>query len=151
MKRYLFIAPFAALSACHTTQPWDQGFPDAGDAVAPFELEEITHDYVVAHGRRFSRESFAPLVKHAVPEVSQALAAADARHDDLALVQAGWLTIVTYAVPEDWPAYVERLRDLAVVGAYGAYFLVDHFVHEDYKEATRQYNDAIRRRLGATK
>ncbi len=130
---------------CVSTFAWDQGFPDRGEPTARFELESISHDFVLSHGKRYSRETVEPIFRHATPEVLGALAQADAIFEDSQLLQSGLVTALTYAVPETWPNYVDRLRDAVVVVAYGAYFYADYRASEAYKEAAAIYAAALRK------
>jgi hypothetical protein len=137
------------VSACHTISAWDQGFPDRGDDPALFALEEMNDNYVVVHGKRYSRATFDPIFKHATPDVGPALADADALAADLTLVGTGLITAITYVVPQDWPRYVSRIRDGVVVASYAVDLYLIHRVRDAYAEVTEQYNKALRRHLGA--
>ena len=143
----LMLLNLFGLCGCQTTYVWDLGYPDKGDDASQFELESMDHTVVVSHGKRYTRETFAPIVRHAVPEVLAPLAEADRAFELEVLFTSGTVATLSYVVPEDWPKYVERLRDGVVIAEYVAVMIADLHVRNRYKAVVRLYNKALSRRL----
>ena len=134
-------------TGCVDVSTWYGGFPDPGDAAAAFEIEEITHEYVVVHGKRYTRESFAPIFRHATPEVLAPLRVADATFEKSALLSLGIVGVMTYALPENWPRYVQQMRDAVVAGSYGALLYFDHEATQLYEGVRGVYGASLQRHL----